>query len=215
LHGLILLLAEQEAPDFPLPTMIDWKACQQILDSILIGGALLRTSNDTFFLSYAKLTNRAGEVGLEVWYRIPTESTSKGHCYLLTHYDQDTETGKVYLAFSDTEYVQVLPLPTHRILSAATLFRQEYLFLTNEVLPDLGLENGWPVHENHCFQRILLDHLFQDCWYRHIQKGPTPAYRQLNLRQLGHLLRSTHQMCWMTRAEVVQQNQQSLHWRRN
>lgn len=212
---MILLLAEQEAPDFPLATMIDWKACQQILDSILIGGALLRTSNDTFFLSCAKLTNRAGEVGLEVWYRIPTESTSKGHCYLLTHYDQDTETGKVYLAFSDTEYVQVLPLPTHRILSATTLFRQEYLFLTNEVLPDLGLENGWPVHENHCFQRILLDHLFQDCWYRHIQKGPTPAYRQLNLRQLGHLLRSTHQMCWMTRAEVVQQNQQSLHWRRN
>lgn len=193
--------------------MIDWKACQEILDKILNGGALLRTSNDTFYLSYAKLTNRAGEAGLEVWYRIPTEPTSKGHCYLLTHFDQDAETGKVYLAFSDTEYIQVVPLPADLILAATTLYRQEYLFLTNEVLPDLGQKNDWAVSENHCFQRILLDHLFQDCWYHHIRKGPVPAYRQLDLLQLGHLLRSTHQMCWMTGSEVRQQNQQSLHWR--
>jgi len=212
---LVAQESKQEVPDFSLGIMIDWKACQQILDDILTRGALLRTSNDTFFLSYAKLTNTSGEVGLEVLYRVPTESTSRGRCYLLTHFDQDAETGKLYLAFSETEYIQVLPLPAQQGLSATTLFRQEYLFLTNEVLPDLGVENDWPIHENHCFQRILLDHLFQDCWYHHLQKGPVPAYRQLDLQQLGHLLRSTHQMCWMGRPEIAQQNQQSLHWRGN
>lgn len=193
--------------------MIDWKECQQILDDTLNRGALLRTSTYTFYLSYAKLTNREGQVGIEVLYRIPTESTSRGLCFLLTHFDRDAETGKVYLAYSDTEYIQVVPLPTDQLLSATTLYRQEYLFLTNEILPGLGREKNWVVHENHCFQRILLDHLFQDCWYQHIRKGPVPAYRQLNLDQLGRLLRSTHQMCWMTASEVRHQNQQSLHWR--
>ncbi len=193
--------------------MIDWKDCQQILDETLTRGALLRTSTNTFFLSYARLTNREGQVGLEVLYRKPTESTSRGLCFLLTHFDRDSETGKIYLAYSDTDYIQVLPLPTDQILAATTLYRQEYLFLTNDLLPGLSKENDWPIHENHCFQRVLLDHLFQDCWYQHVPKGPTPAYRQLNLTQLGHLLRSTHQMCWMSRAEVTRQNNQSLQWR--
>jgi len=193
--------------------MTDWKVCQQILDDTLNRGALLRTSTDSYFLSYAKLTNRGGKVGMEVLYRNPTQMRSEGLCYLLQQFDQDSETGKVYLAYSDEAYVQVVPLPSQQTLTATTLYRQEYLFLTNDVLPDLGQKNHWSIHENHCFQRILLDHLFQDCWYQHLPKGPIPAYRQLDLGQLGLLLRSTHQMCWMSHSEVAQQNQQSLRWR--
>ena len=53
-----------------------------------------------------------------------------------------------------------------------------YLTLTKDVLPDHARRTGvnWPVTEDHCFQRIVLDALFEDVWYRHLAK---PAYRHL------------------------------------
>jgi hypothetical protein len=40
-----------------------------------------------------------------------------------------------------------------------------------------------PVKYNHCFNRIVLDWLFDDCWYNHLSRKQT-AISQLNKKQL-------------------------------
>ncbi|MEM8968374.1 MAG: hypothetical protein AAGE93_18285 [Bacteroidota bacterium] len=62
---------------------------------------------------------------------------------------------------------------------------QEYLRLTNKVLPQMASEQCLPIRFNHCFQRVILDTLFQDCWYNHLDRNSKlPAYRQLSEDQL-------------------------------
>lgn len=58
--------------------------------------------------------------------------------------------------------------------------RQRHLELTTEVLPAQATA-AWPVQDDHCFQRIVLDTLFDDVWYEHVD---SPAYRHLSRQQL-------------------------------
>ena len=46
--------------------------------------------------------------------------------------------------------------------------------LTRDVMPSLAGERGWPVHFDHCFQRILLDNAVGKPWREAIEP---PAYR--------------------------------------
>ncbi|MEM6753420.1 MAG: hypothetical protein AAF630_10665 [Cyanobacteria bacterium P01_C01_bin.38] len=62
--------------------------------------------------------------------------------------------------------------------------RQEYLRLTNEVLPNIAKQRKFPVRFNHCFQRIILDNIFGCCWYDALDKSKGAAYQQLNATQL-------------------------------
>ena len=50
-----------------------------------------------------------------------------------------------------------------------------WLDLTRRALPGVARGRGWPVHLDHCFQRILLDAACGGCWYDTIPKRP--AYR--------------------------------------
>ncbi|MEM1379130.1 MAG: GCN5-related N-acetyltransferase [Pseudomonadota bacterium] len=53
---------------------------------------------------------------------------------------------------------------------------RRWLRLTREVLPEEAKRRGgWPVHLDHCFQRILLDNAAGDVWYNVVPKRP--AYR--------------------------------------
>mgnify|MGYP006269523589 CR=1 FL=1 len=188
---------------------------QQLLEQHLRQGAQLRTNNGTFFLAFAKIQLlSASEYGLTILSRHPEEPRSRPQCYRVTHFDQDPHTGKTYLAYSDQEYVQMIPLPASQLLTATTLFQQEYLYLTNEILPQKARQAHWPVTENHCLQRILLDHLFGAAWYQHLRRGKNPAYRQLSMLQLSQLLYNTHQLGWASRRDLEQMNQQSLFWRK-
>ena len=91
--------------------------------------------------------------------------------------------------------------------------RQQYLHLTNQVMPAVATQRGWPVHRNHCFQRIILDTLFHDCWYHHLDRtSRIPAYRQLSQEQLVQALAIAQQMLDST-TRVEQLNQQSLRYR--
>ncbi|MEM9437686.1 MAG: hypothetical protein AAGA15_11650 [Pseudomonadota bacterium] len=56
----------------------------------------------------------------------------------------------------------------------------EYLKLTRETMPALAKDRGWPVSADHCFQRIVLDHIAGGTWYDHI---PRPAYKHLTNAQ--------------------------------
>jgi hypothetical protein len=48
---------------------------------------------------------------------------------------------------------------------------------------DLPAKYKSPVRFNHCFDRIILDWLFNDCWYNHLSKKQT-AISQLSTEQL-------------------------------
>ena len=86
-----------------------------------------------------------------------------------------------------------------------------YMHLTKEVLPSLA-RNGqtdWPVSEDHCFQRIVLDHICGGVWYEHLDR---PAYKHLTKDQA----QSAVKLCQGIiegREDLRHMNQQSLIWR--
>ena len=53
-----------------------------------------------------------------------------------------------------------------------------YLQLTKEVLPSLAKSGGqgWPVRQDHCFQRIVLDTICGGVCYAYLDR---PAYKNL------------------------------------
>lgn len=59
--------------------------------------------------------------------------------------------------------------------------------LVNQVYPEQAKREGWPVCENHCFLRIIYDNLFEDCWYRHLDRKQ-PVISQLSADQLKKAL---------------------------
>lgn len=50
----------------------------------------------------------------------------------------------------------------------------EYKLMTNDLLPTEARRHTgqpgrrWPIRLNHCFQRVILDNLFNDVWYGHL-----------------------------------------------
>ncbi len=58
---------------------------------------------------------------------------------------------------------------------------KEFKKLFNQKLPSTYNK---PVHFNHCFNRIILDWLFKDCWYNHLDKNKT-ALSQLSEQQIN------------------------------
>ncbi|MEO1235494.1 MAG: hypothetical protein AAFX76_01760 [Planctomycetota bacterium] len=90
--------------------------------------------------------------------------------------------------------------------------QNRYLDLTRVVLPSLGRTRGWSIREDHCFMRIVLDHLFADCWYDHLDRR-LRAYKQLNDTQLAQAVAIAERMREMDAAEIEAMNQQSLIWR--
>ncbi len=58
-----------------------------------------------------------------------------------------------------------------------------YLELTNNVLPEIATQEtiNWPVKDNHCFQRIVLDAISNGVWQKHIA---SPAYKNMTPQQL-------------------------------
>lgn len=177
-------------------------------------GALLRTNQGPFYPAFMQIKNRKADYGLEMLYRRPEEPLSRWKCLLITNYDRDEATGKWYFPYSGTDYVQLLPFTQEQLLTAITLQRQEYLYLTNDLLPAKARAEHWPIKDNHCIQRILLDHLVGGAWPDHLRRLRIPAYQQLDLKEMGRLLRSAHALYGKTKAEVTALNRQSLGWRK-
>ena len=86
-----------------------------------------------------------------------------------------------------------------------------YLHLTKEVLPALA-RNGrrnWPVSEDHCFQRIVLDHVCRGVWYEYLDR---PAYKNLKKDQVQRAVKLCEDIA-SGHADLQKLNQQSLIWR--
>ncbi len=86
-----------------------------------------------------------------------------------------------------------------------------YLMLTREVLPGLAAEpgRGWPVRNDHCFQRIVLDAVCGGVWYNHLQR---PAYKHLTQDQAQRAVDVCEDIM-AGRADLHALNRQSLAWR--
>ena len=89
--------------------------------------------------------------------------------------------------------------------------RDRYLELTRVELPAEARKRGWPVTEDHCFMRILLDRLFGDCWYHHLDTRLT-AYKQLNDKQLRRCIAMAEQLLAADVNVLQQWDCQSLTW---
>ena len=85
-----------------------------------------------------------------------------------------------------------------------------WLQLTRETLPALAGSRGWPVRNDHCFQRILLDHAAGRCWYEVI--AARPAYRHADAALLARAV-ALGEAVAAGEADLVALDRQSLAWR--
>ena len=100
--------------------------------------------------------------------------------------------------------------------SADGLHRYElqdrYLELARHSLPAIARLKGWRLKEDHCFMRVILDQLFQDCWYNHLDRRLT-AYKQLNDEQLRRAIELGTMIEAGDVVALEKWNRESLHWR--
>jgi len=96
-------------------------------------------------------------------------------------------------------------------MSDIPTLREQYLSLVNQQLPEKAKEGALPVRFNHCFARIVLDNLFEGCWYDHLSRKQ-PAYRQLDESQLERGIAIAQTMLAAPKV-AAQLNQNSLRWR--
>ena len=85
----------------------------------------------------------------------------------------------------------------------------EYKHLINTVLPS---KYTFPVRYNHCFNRIILDWLFKDCWYNHLDKNKT-AISQLTNEQFKSAIARMKE--WLHNHQLlISDNNDSISYRR-
>ena len=88
---------------------------------------------------------------------------------------------------------------------------RRYLELTRETLPRRAREERWVVREDHCFQRIVLDHVAGGRWYDAIAR---PAYRNLTPQQARDASALAERIDAEGDALLRELNDRSLAWRR-
>lgn len=87
----------------------------------------------------------------------------------------------------------------------------EWLTLTRETLPGLAGLRSWPVHADHCFQRILFDAAAGGVWYDVVAERP--AYRFIPVDILERAV-TLGRAVIAGEADLVALNRRSLAWRR-
>lgn len=92
--------------------------------------------------------------------------------------------------------------------------REEYNEKVNETLPNMAQDSdGWPIHLNHCFGRVVLDNTFEDEWYDHVDGRP--AYENLSKKELHKAIDIADIMIEEGKPTVEKLNKNSLRWRDN
>lgn len=84
-----------------------------------------------------------------------------------------------------------------------------WMELTRQVLPGLATERDWPVRHDHCFQRILLDHMAGGPWRETIA---APAYRNMAPSQLRAAI-ALAEAARDGALDLREANTRSLRWR--
>ena len=86
-----------------------------------------------------------------------------------------------------------------------------YSVMTKETMPQLACttHKKWPVRNDHCFQRIVLDTVCGGVWYDQL---PRPAYKHLSREQALQAVDLCDDII-AGKADLVALNTQSLIWR--
>lgn len=86
-----------------------------------------------------------------------------------------------------------------------------YRHLTTTVMPACAFSrpSTWPVVNDHCFQRIVLDTVCGGVWYDHIAR---PAYKNMTSLQAAEAV-ALCEAILDGFADLVALNRQSLRWR--
>lgn len=93
-----------------------------------------------------------------------------------------------------------------------TALRATYARKVTEELPARARRSdSWPIQEDHCFARVVLDAVFQDAWYDHVDGAP--AYKQLSAAELREAIAIADRMLESGASAVTALNRQSLRWR--
>lgn len=111
------------------------------------------------------------------------------------------------------------PLTCVTVMSQETLngedlsqLRATYQQRVSEDLPERAQSSdGWPIHLDHCFGRVVLDNLFGDEWYGHVDDRP--AYKHLSQRELREAIEIADRMANEGKPAVEELNRNSLRWR--
>ena len=87
----------------------------------------------------------------------------------------------------------------------------QYMVLTKEIMPQLARmsHRHWPVHNDHCFQRIVLDTVCDGVWYDHLLR---PAYKNLTHDLAANAVELCNDII-LGDTDLVALNRQSLKWR--
>ena len=90
--------------------------------------------------------------------------------------------------------------------------QNRYLALINKTLPELAksTHRHWPISEDHCFARVVLDNICQDVWYKNIS---APAYQYMSSEQLIEAIKLCEDII-SARVSLEKLNQRSLDWRK-
>jgi hypothetical protein len=100
---------------------------------------------------------------------------------------------------------------SHPMPSDRELLEQAWLHLTRITLPQAArVRPDWPVHLDHCFQRILLDNAVGGRWYDHVARRP--AYRHAPEHTLTRAVTLGEAVLAGT-ADLHALNARSLAWR--
>jgi hypothetical protein len=189
-----------------------------IIQQLRVQGAIFCTPNIKGWLLNAYFDEN--QKNLEVIY-LPLQANKKTDFipktskWTISIWDFDTKTQKLYAAFSQADYVQIKAISFDKIKTNRLQLEQSYLYLTQEYLPHLAQQapNKWIITEGHCFQRVLLDHVFQSVWYDHIPPQKRPAYKQLNNQQLSEAILMAYELSLENITLVQKLQQQSLRFR--
>ena len=85
-----------------------------------------------------------------------------------------------------------------------------WLTLTREIMPSVSAEHRWPIRNDHCFQRVLLDNACGGTWYAYISKRP--AYRRADAATLERAI-ALGEAVLAGSADLGELNDQSLTYR--
>jgi hypothetical protein len=90
--------------------------------------------------------------------------------------------------------------------------RERYRTLVHERLPAAARQAGtWPIRYDHCFARVVLDSVFEDEWYGHVDGRP--AYKHLSASELERAVGLAERMIERGAPLVEELNERSLRWR--
>ena len=120
-----------------------------------------------------------------------------------------------YAVRSQTEAYRAQPEPMGQETLDGTdidRLRQRYRQTVMEELPQAATSgDGWPIHQDHCFARVVLDNVFEDEWYEHVEGRP--AYDNLSATELRTAITIADRLLEEGPSLAIELNRRSLRWR--